>query len=65
MWYPGSGVVLDLSFPDLCYLSYFLHQPLAGPCHRLLKNQAGSRKPDFYLSIYFDGLKCPDKLGFT
>ena len=23
MWYPGSGVVLDLSIPDLCHLSYF------------------------------------------
>ena len=23
MWYPGSGVVLNLSFPDLCILSYF------------------------------------------
>ena len=22
MWYPGSGVVLDLSIPDLCHLSY-------------------------------------------
>ena len=22
-WYPGSGVVLDLSFPDLCTLTYF------------------------------------------
>ena len=22
-WYPGSGVVLDLSIPDLCPLSYF------------------------------------------
>ena len=24
MWYPGSGVVLDLSFPNLCLLSYFV-----------------------------------------
>ena len=23
MWYPGSGMILDLSFPDLCRLSYF------------------------------------------
>ena len=23
MWYPGSGVVLNLSFPDLCRLFYF------------------------------------------
>ena len=22
-WYPGSGVLLDLSIPDLCPLSYF------------------------------------------
>ena len=22
-WYPGSGVVLDLSIPDLCTLTYF------------------------------------------
>ena len=22
-WYPGSGVVLDLSIPDLCNLTYF------------------------------------------
>ena len=22
-WYPGSGVELDLSFPDLCNLTYF------------------------------------------
>ena len=24
MWYPGSGVVLDLSIPDLCLLSFFI-----------------------------------------
>ena len=24
MWYPGSGVVIDLSIPDLCHLSYFV-----------------------------------------
>ena len=23
MWYPGSGVVLDVSIPDLCLLTYF------------------------------------------
>ena len=23
MWYPGSGVVLDCTFPGLCHLSYF------------------------------------------
>ena len=23
MWYPGSGVVLDVSIPELCRLSYF------------------------------------------
>ena len=23
MWYPGSGVILDLLIPDLCPLSYF------------------------------------------
>ena len=23
LWYPVSGVALDLSFPDLCRLSYF------------------------------------------
>ena len=25
LWYPGSGVVLIVSFPDLCRLSYFNH----------------------------------------
>ena len=25
-WYPGSGVVLDLSIPDLSPLSYFYHK---------------------------------------
>ena len=31
VWCPGSGVVLDLSIPDLCLLSYFtfiFHFPL-------------------------------------
>ena len=23
MWYPGSGVVLDCTIPDLCHLSYY------------------------------------------
>ena len=23
MWYPGSDVVLDVSIPGLCHLSYF------------------------------------------
>ena len=32
MWYPGSGVVLDLSIPDLCHLSYF---------YSLYKNEIG------------------------
>ena len=27
-WYPGSGVVLDLSIPDLCLLSY-LHSTIS------------------------------------
>ena len=22
-WYPGSGVVLNVSIPDLCHFSYF------------------------------------------
>ena len=22
-WYPGSGVVLDVSIPNLCFLTYF------------------------------------------
>ena len=24
-WYPGSGVVLDVSIPDLCTLTYFTY----------------------------------------
>ena len=24
-WYPGSGVVLDVSIPDLCTLTYFVY----------------------------------------
>ena len=24
LWYPGSGVAIDLSIPDLCRLSYFV-----------------------------------------
>ena len=24
LWYPGSGVVLDVSIPDLCTLTYFV-----------------------------------------
>ena len=24
-WYPGSGVVLDLSIPDLCSIIYFIY----------------------------------------
>ena len=27
MWYPGSGVILDLLIPDLCCFSYFVMQP--------------------------------------
>ena len=27
-WYPGLGVVLDLSIPDLCTLTYFVTFPL-------------------------------------
>ena len=30
-WYPGSGVVLNLSIPDLCTLTYF--NDLKRPCH--------------------------------
>ena len=26
MWYPGSGVVFDVSIPDLCHLSYFQYR---------------------------------------
>ena len=26
-WYPGAGVVLDLSIPDLCILTYFYLMP--------------------------------------
>ena len=31
LWYPGSGVVLDLSFPDRCCLSYFVNRSLWSP----------------------------------
>ena len=27
MWYPGSCVVLDCIFPDICHLSYFNNSP--------------------------------------
>ena len=30
MWQPGSGVVLDVSIPDLCRLSYFEEQVTEG-----------------------------------
>ena len=34
MWYPGSGVVLIVLIPDLCFLTFFL-MPMQSHSHRV------------------------------
>ena len=43
-WYPGSGVVLDLSIPGLCTLTYFV-QKACGDLVYKFKRIVG--KPNF------------------
>ena len=59
-WYPGSGVVLDLSIPDLCPLSYFgkkLYRQIVGMgtnCAPLFGDLVLFYERDFMLSSLSD-----------
>ena len=52
MWYPWSGVVLDLSIPDLCRISYFnVTRPCADPLESFV---GGGPLMTFFLKILID-----------
>ena len=44
-WYYGSGVVLDLSIPDLCTITYFLEVPESSEMLHYAEHDGTSFKP--------------------
>ena len=55
-WYPGSGVVLDLSIPDLCTFTYFIERRnLYNKLYNVILRDRSFQK---YTTCYFDASNC-------